>query len=82
MMNYKDTELTLRLPGGGSRCYSAGVLVFGELKSSMKRGFVETVDLDNHELGGQVEVGDGQWEAASSPSTSTTTAAVKAPTAK
>lgn len=78
MMNYKDTELTLGLPGGGSRCYSAGVQVFRELKSSMKRGFVETVDLDSHELGGQVAEGDGQWEAAS---TSTTTA-VKAPTAE
>ncbi|XP_024183959.1 auxin-responsive protein IAA1 isoform X1 [Rosa chinensis] len=93
-MNYKDTELTLGLPGGGSRGCSTGVVVFGELmKSSMKRGFMDTDDdLNNLDLEssngdreprGQAKLDDGpSMEAAKYSSSSTSTTAVKAPTAK
>ncbi|KAL6221764.1 hypothetical protein ACLB2K_005159 [Fragaria x ananassa] len=87
-MSYKDTELTLGLPGGGSRGYSTGGGVYGEL---MKRGFIETLD-DPHDLDllsstgeefrGQVKPEDEQSEAANYSSIRNSTTAVKAPTAK
>ncbi|VVA10653.1 PREDICTED: auxin-responsive [Prunus dulcis] len=95
-MDFKDTELTLGLPGRPRRCSSSAAdHFFGGIKSgscSMKRGFMETVDQNiglesftSCEPRSQIKV-DGNLEAhynnySSSSTSSRTTTAVKSPAA-
>ncbi|PQP95767.1 auxin-responsive protein IAA1-like [Prunus yedoensis var. nudiflora] len=96
-MDFKDTELTLGLPGRPRHCSSSAAdHFFGGIKSSscsMKRGFMETVDQSiglesstSCEPRSQIKV-DGKLEAhynnySSSSSSGRTTTAVKSPAAK
>lgn len=93
-MDFKDTELTLGLPGRPRRCSSSAAdHFFGGIKSgscSMKRGFMETVDQNiglesftSCEPRSQIKM-DRKSEAhvnnySSSSSSSRTTTAVKSP---